>query len=91
MHFVPISGACERSRSSFVDDTSVGFTSTLGDTQYSDLILQLQEVTQLGIAFSFFRAANLTSACAPDMFSVENGNRAVLLYGRFNQTIPRSC
>ena len=61
MNFVPILGAPAHSRSSdaFVDDTSVGFTLTLGDTQYSDLILQLQEV--------------------------------VLLYGKYNQTIPQSC
>jgi hypothetical protein len=48
MNFVPISGAREHSRSSdaFVDDTSVGFTSTQEDLIYSDLILQLQEVAQ---------------------------------------------
>jgi hypothetical protein len=48
MNFVPISGAREHSRSSdaFVDDTSVGFTSTRDDMEYSDLILQLQAAAQ---------------------------------------------
>ena len=65
MHFVPISGACERSRSSVVDDTSVGFTSTLGDTQYSDLILQLQEVTQTWDCLLFLSGGKLNlSMCS---------------------------
>ena len=48
MNFVPISGARDHSRSSdaFVDDTSVGFTSTSDDIAYSDLISQLQEAAQ---------------------------------------------
>ena len=48
MNFVPISGARVHSRSSdaFVDDTSVGFTSTRSDLLYSDLVRQLQEVAQ---------------------------------------------
>jgi hypothetical protein len=48
MNFVPISGARTHSRSSdaFVDDTSVGFTSSDDDTSYSVLISRLQEVAQ---------------------------------------------
>ena len=47
MNFVPISGAREHNRSSddFVDDTSVGFTSS-DNTSYSDLIERIQTVAQ---------------------------------------------
>jgi hypothetical protein len=67
MNFVPISGAREHSRSSdaFVDDTSVGFTSTLGDTQYSELILQLQEVAQTWERLLFLSGGKLNlSKCS---------------------------
>ena len=48
MNFVPISGARDHSRSSdaFVDDTSMGFTSTDDATSYPELIARLQSVAQ---------------------------------------------
>ncbi|KAI2497153.1 hypothetical protein MHU86_17356 [Fragilaria crotonensis] len=47
MNFVPVSGARRHSRSSdaFVDDTSVGFTSS-DDTSFTDLIARLEETAQ---------------------------------------------
>ena len=47
MNFDPISGGRPHSRSSdaFVDDTSLGFTST-DDTSYEDIVTRLQEVAQ---------------------------------------------
>lgn len=47
MNFAPISGARSHSRSSdaFVDDTSVGFTSS-DNTSYSDLISRLEQAAQ---------------------------------------------
>jgi hypothetical protein len=67
MNFVPISGARAHSRSSdaFVDDTSVGFTSTNDDTQYSDLILKLQEVAQTWEKLLFLSGGKLNlSKCS---------------------------
>jgi hypothetical protein len=48
MHFEPISGGRPHSRSSdaFVDDTSVGFTSSEDDVSYTDLITRLEFVAQ---------------------------------------------
>ena len=67
MNFVPISGARSHSRSSdaFVDDTSVGFTSTSTDLSYSDLIGQLQDVAQTWERLLFLSGGKLNlSKCS---------------------------